>query len=173
VSNVVGWTKARYWQFIRSALRKAFNRYPPKYQALELSRRPAKKSGRHKWEHQCSCCKGWFLAKQVNVDHVIPAGSLTCYEDLAGFCERLFCSIEGLAVLCKTCHTLKTGQERSGLVGVEYEKHVWLREKTSQNANAQREELKALGYIGDKIKNQVARNICYQREADKLWKTTK
>lgn len=67
-----------------------------------------------KWEYKCAECKKWHKAKDVSVDHIVPAGSLNTYDDLVPFVQRLFCSVEGLQVLCRTCHNTKTQQERSG-----------------------------------------------------------
>jgi len=68
---------------------------------------------RHKYEYQCAECEGWFMGKETQVDHIEPAGSLKKYDDLAGFCERLFCEEDGLQVLCSDCHKAKTKLERS------------------------------------------------------------
>lgn len=107
------WTKARYFSFIRSALRRASSKYPVKWQVLEKARRPFRgKDKRTKWEYQCNSCKHWFKTKDVQVDHIIPAGSLRDYEDLAGFVERLFCEEDNLQVLCNTCHDVKTAKEK-------------------------------------------------------------
>jgi hypothetical protein len=56
--------------------------------------------------------RGWFQGKDVSVDHLIGAGSLKTFSDLAGFAERLFCEADGLQVLCKSCHQTKTNHER-------------------------------------------------------------
>ena len=61
---------------------------------------------------QCKECKGWFPDKEINIDHIKPAGSLNCAEDLAEFVKRLFCEIDNLQCLCKTCHDKKTLAER-------------------------------------------------------------
>lgn len=105
------WTEARYWQFIRSALRKAFSRYPVKFEAMNRDRR-AVTGKRHKWEYQCAECQEWFMQKEIQVDHINPAGSLKEYDDLPSFVERLFCEEDNLQVLCKPCHKLKTAKER-------------------------------------------------------------
>lgn len=68
---------------------------------------------RQKFEYQCAQCGNWFPQKEVQVDHIIPTGTLKSYEDLPGFVERLFVGVEGLQVLCtNTCHAAKTAQER-------------------------------------------------------------
>ena len=115
VKNKAGntWTTARYWSFIRSCLRRAWSRYPVRYQVMNEAKRPYKGlDKRTKWEYTCADCKGWFKTKEVEVDHINPAGSLKDYSDLAGFCERLFCEADNLRVLCKPCHKKRTDEER-------------------------------------------------------------
>lgn len=108
------WTKARYWTFIRSALRKAWSKYPVKYQVLQEARRPSQLDDkRTKWQYQCNNCKGWFKTKEVQVDHIESAGSLKDYDDLPSFVSRLFCEKDNLQVLCHSCHKVKTQEERS------------------------------------------------------------
>ena len=108
------WTKARYFSFIRSALRRAASNYPVKYQVKDQARRvkPKGKEGRHRFEYHCAHCNEWFPDKEVEVDHIIGAGSLKEYTDLPGFVERLFCEPRGMQILCKPCHQLKTNDER-------------------------------------------------------------
>lgn len=107
------WTEARFFGFLRSALRRASSRWPPKYQCLANAKRPYKgPNKRQKFEYKCAKCKKWYPAKEVSVDHIIPVGTLKCWEDLPGFCERLFIGIDGLQVLCDTDHHTKTQEEK-------------------------------------------------------------
>jgi len=55
------------------------------------------------------------MDKEVAVDHIIPAGTLRCADDLPQFVERLFCEVDGLQVLCKTCHDKKTKKDKEKL----------------------------------------------------------
>ena len=113
VMRVEGWTESKFFSFIRSALRRAFTKYPNKYKALNAARRVKKHAkGRQKWEYRCASCTRFYAGKSVQVDHIIPAGSLRSFSDLPDFCSRLFCSVEGLQVLCHRCHTVKTNTER-------------------------------------------------------------
>lgn len=99
------WTEARYFGFIRSALRAAFMKWGPKHQAKLNA-----KQGYNQYE--CVYCSEVFTSKEVEVDHIEPAGSLKTFADLPGFVERMFCEAEGFQVLCKDCHQVKTNEER-------------------------------------------------------------
>lgn len=106
-------TESAFWSFIRSGLRQKSRWWKPitecKLKAKRAYKGPNK---RQKFEYQCKSCKNWFPEKQINVDHIIPAGSLNCAEDLPGFVERLFCEQDNLQVLCENCHNIKTQNEK-------------------------------------------------------------
>lgn len=106
------WTKARYWSFIRSNLRRA--RWPVIYQVKKEAQLPndGRFDKRTKFMYKCEHCKEIFKGNQVQVDHIVPCGSLKSYDDLAGFVERLFCEREGFRLLCKGCHQNVTNEER-------------------------------------------------------------
>jgi len=106
------WTTARFWSFVRSGFRSKFNVWPPKYECLKAAQRTVE-GKRHKNEFQCAICKDWYMQKEVEVDHIIPAGSLNNYDDLVGFVQRLFVPKNGLQVVCKTCHRAKTKKENA------------------------------------------------------------
>jgi 5-methylcytosine-specific restriction endonuclease McrA len=100
------WTEARYWGFIRSALRRAFTRYPVNYHVRNAAKRPYKGPNKlQKNEFQCGVCKQWFIQKSTQVHHLVECGSLKSYSDLPGFVERLFCEADNLQVVCKRCHS--------------------------------------------------------------------
>ncbi|MCD0460041.1 HNH endonuclease [Roseiconus lacunae] len=88
-------------------------RWPAKQVAKQAARR--KYTGpnkRQKFEYRCAGCGEWFPDKEVELDHVIPAGKLNSFEDLPGFVERLFCEPDGYQILCKDrCHHAKTHQK--------------------------------------------------------------
>lgn len=109
--NWSDWTTSRFWSFVRSSLRAAWNKYPPKYKVLEdacIGRSRSRTTGRLAKHYLCNKCNQIFTAKEVQVDHLVDAGSLKDYSDLPGFVERLFCSVDDLQVLCKDCHKNKT-----------------------------------------------------------------
>lgn len=62
----------------------------------------------------CAQCNKLHERKNVEVNHIEPAGSLKTYDDLPAFCERLFVEdISKLEVLCKPCHLEITKKQRN------------------------------------------------------------
>ena len=107
-------TESAFWSFIRSALRQKSRWWKPIAQAKAKAKRKYKgPNKRQKFEYQCATCLEWFPDKKINVDHIVPAGTLRCANDLPGFVERLFCEVDNLQVLCTTCHDKKTQNEKS------------------------------------------------------------
>ena len=117
------WSTAKFFGFLRSGLREKFNRYPVKYELLKSEAvdtptgelfKTGKKMGQKKTvkKYKCNHCEEMFRANEVQVDHIIPAGSLQSFDDLQGFAERLFCGPENLQLVCKPCHVIKTKEDR-------------------------------------------------------------
>lgn len=108
-------TESAFWSFIRSGLRQKSRWWKPIMQAKMEARRPYKgPNKRQKFEYLCAHCDKWFPEKKINIDHIQPAGSLNCANDLPGFVERLFCEVDNLQCLCETCHNVKTKSEKNG-----------------------------------------------------------
>jgi 5-methylcytosine-specific restriction endonuclease McrA len=107
-------TESAFWSFIRSALRQKSRWWKPIAQAKQAAKRKYKgPNKRQKFEYLCNVCKQYFPDKEINVDHIVPAGTLRCANDLPGFVERLFCEVNNLQVLCSTCHNKKTQDEKT------------------------------------------------------------
>jgi 5-methylcytosine-specific restriction endonuclease McrA len=107
-------TESAFWGFIRSSLRQKSRWWKPIAEAKAKAKRKYKgPNKRQKFEYLCNVCKEWFADKEINVDHIIPAGTLRCAQDLPGFVERLFCEVDNLQVLCNVCHNKKTQDEKS------------------------------------------------------------
>lgn len=117
------WTEAEFWGKIRSALRRISMYYKPMKEA-KLKARRVVKNKRHKYEYKCAACNEWFKDKEVEVDHILEAGSLRSGKDLEGFVERLFAEDpNAYQILCKNkknkdgevirqgCHQRKTNKK--------------------------------------------------------------
>ncbi len=110
-----GWmTESAFFGLIRSALRLASKYWKPKLAALAVRERAYTGTNKRiKREYQCEHCSEWFVRAKIEVNHKVPCGSLTCFEDLPGFCKRLFIEgTEGWEVLCLACHQICTNEER-------------------------------------------------------------
>ena len=106
-------TQKERFVWLRSVLRRAWLRDPERAAALQLARRIYQGDNkRQRWEYSCAECAQWFMQKDVQVDHIIPAGTFLKPEDWATFGPGLFCDRSGLQLLCKTCHKIKTNKER-------------------------------------------------------------
>lgn len=126
-------TDSAFWSFIRSALRQKSRWWKPITECKLKSKRVYKGTNkRQKFEYQCATCKEWFAEKHINVDHVQPAGSLNCSEDLPKFVEKLFCEADNLQTLCSKCHDIKTKKEKEKTLKLKLEKNG---RKTSNGLN--------------------------------------
>ena len=63
--------------------------------------------------YKCEQCGSLVGVGLINVDHINPAVPVTGWDSWDGYIERLFCSEDGLQVLCDLCHLMKTAAERS------------------------------------------------------------
>lgn len=163
VPEIGGWTTVRYWTFIRSLLRKGWNKYPCKYQALKKARRSSERieNKRIKWEYKCAECEKWYLMKEVCVDHIVSCGTLKNYYDLSRFCQRLFCGVKDLQILCKYCHDIKSYMERCDISWLEAAKRKDILNFLKQTAKLQQEFLLKHGFKEEHITNQIKRKRCY------------
>jgi hypothetical protein len=110
------WTSARFASFIKSALRAASRKWPQKHQALKdacVGKRLNKATGKDIFHYKCAACAKLFKGVDVQVDHIDPVVSVE--HGFIGwdvYIERMFCEADGYQVLCKTCHSIKTANER-------------------------------------------------------------
>lgn len=106
-------TESAFWGWLRSGLRQKSRWWKPVAEAkLRARRKYSGSNKRQKWEYQCVECTKWFAEKHINVDHIIQAGTLKCAADLPAFVEKLFCEVDGLQILCTSCHNRKTLKEQ-------------------------------------------------------------
>lgn len=115
------WTPARFHSFIKSALRAASNKWPPKYEVKKearVERGVYRCAGYGRPAHNvpASLPPKEGNKRRINnavVDHIDPVidpevGFIDWNEVIA----RMFCEKDGLQVLCHDCHSRKTADER-------------------------------------------------------------
>ena len=108
------WTESKFQSFIKSILRSGSQRWPPKYKVLNEAKRGKRineASGRPAEHFECASCHSLYPAKSVVVDHIEPVVHTDGFTTWDSVIFRMFCPMEGLQVLCKECHKIKTKQE--------------------------------------------------------------
>ena len=103
----------RFFTWLRSQLRRISMKWKPRSEAKNAARRDyTGENKRRKYEYQCATCEEWFAGKDVQVDHIVPCGTLSAFDDLPDFVEKLFCEKDGFRTLCKPCHQKITNKTR-------------------------------------------------------------
>ena len=137
-------TEAQYFQWLRGQMRKAWSRHPVK-NAYKMSRRVRAPVGKKTdkltgisqvvWALPCDQCAGTFPQNDIEVDHVIRAGSFRgwaeCEQWLMALMQINFASLQ---LLCKPCHKVKSYAETAGCsfedAQAEKAAIAWLKENT-------------------------------------------
>lgn len=107
-------TPAQQFSFIKGALRNGTVKFPPRYEVLNAAKRGRQinqATGRMAEHYQCAQCLGLFPAKLVVTDHIEPVVPVTGFTSWHDVVVRMYCDPDGLQVLCKSCHKLKTQAE--------------------------------------------------------------
>lgn len=137
-------SKASYFAWLRGQMRKAWSRHPIKnaYKTkrrtrAEVGRKVDKITGRPQlvWALPCDQCGGVFPQSNVEVDHIIRAGSFKDWEDCEHWLMSLMqISFADLQLLCKPCHKIKSYAETHNMTfnQAEAEKAAikWLKDTT-------------------------------------------
>lgn len=108
-------TDSEHMGKIRSALRRLSRFWKPALECLKRAHRPYTGTNKRiKHEYQCAECKEWKIRKEVQINHIVPCGTLKSYGDVPGFLDRLFCEdVEGYNILCTKCHKETTMEQRT------------------------------------------------------------
>lgn len=110
-------TESAFYGWVRGQLRKGWSRHPVKNLYLQNNRyKQDNGKGRMVWHLDCEHCNKATKQTQIQVDHILPAGSLKTTEDIGKFVERLFfVTFDTIRVVCIPCHQIITYAERTGL----------------------------------------------------------
>lgn len=102
---------------VRSSIRKAWMRSPTKLAYLHMKTIPeTDPSTRQKWKVACECCGEWCKLADVEVDHIEGNHSFKTVEDFQNYFEKiLMVGFDGLQILCKNCHAVKSLSEKLGI----------------------------------------------------------
>lgn len=113
-------TEAAFFGWIRSQLRRMSQRWKPIYETRREGRRYATAEERARfgrprlvYVNTCQQCNEWFPCDDLEVDHLIPCGSLGSTPEVfaseaGGWILRLLVERVGLRRLCVPCHVKVT-----------------------------------------------------------------
>lgn len=102
--------------FLVNKLRRLSYQWPARREAIKNARI-------ERGLYKCATCQGTFGPKDIQVDHIIPVvDEETGFIDWNTYIERLFCSVDGFQILCRTCHEAKTYLEQEIRKQVKQEK---------------------------------------------------
>lgn len=105
-------SQSAFYTWIRGGLRLLWKRYPIKNRfkqshLVSLTKSQIIQHGFHrstKKAGKCSMCEKLFPASRLEVDHIIPAGTLKSMDDFQEFVTKLLCDETNMRLVCKNCH---------------------------------------------------------------------
>lgn len=102
---------------VRGAIRQSWMKSPTKLAYLYSKTEPdMDDSNRRKWKVQCECCRNWFKESDVEVDHIEGNNSFTTVADFENYFQKILqVGFDGLQILCKDCHAIKSHSEKRGI----------------------------------------------------------
>lgn len=108
-------SEAAMRSWIRSQLRRLSLRWRPISQKRSEGQRPAGPADWKRWGNRirvvntCEVCGEWWPKSRLEIDHIVPCGSLLNIEQDAGpFIMRMLVEKDGLQRICPPCHQRKT-----------------------------------------------------------------
>ena len=110
-----------FFTYLRGCLRKAWSLHPTKLNLIKKQRKqipnPNPRGNKETvWGATCAMCGNDFVLKDINVDHIIPAGQLNQTEDIQGFVERLlYVTEDDLRLVCKGCNSALAYADKHGV----------------------------------------------------------
>ena len=109
-------SKSAYFSWVRGQIRRGlWSRNPIKNYIKRVAAKPAPPGSRAKKVITCEFCGEDHAQSKIEVDHIIPAGSLKDWDDVGPFMERMLHPSGGYRLLCKPCHKTHTYAERNNI----------------------------------------------------------
>lgn len=108
-------TEAGMVAWVLSYLRKMTLRWKPRFDRLNAGRekKPLGKNGKDVWANTCEHCGKWFKLSDLVMDHVEPIGGMRSLEDAGRWLTKALVEVDGYQRLDKSCHDIKTKEERA------------------------------------------------------------
>lgn len=111
----ISYMDSRTISMIKKTIRMTFLRYSPVYQealqeALSMQKGPMGGNRFH-----CRSCGDIFALKDIEVDHIVCVAEKAArvkLNSLEGYYKAIWCDVSNLQVLCKSCHAIKTLEDK-------------------------------------------------------------
>lgn len=165
-------TEASYFNWIRGAMRKAWCRHPVKVSYMNLHRFKAplgKRTFKHPegqmiWATICETCNKVKKVGETEVDHIQRAGGCKSWEEFNPWIRSLLhINHASLAIVCKTCHRIKSYAEQHDLTFEEAKLAKKAIAFMKQTSSKQIAWLMAKGFDEPDVKNVKTRKAAYTR----------
>ena len=110
-----------FFTYLRGCLRKGWNTNPIKLNVLKARRKqipnPNPRGNKATvFGATCAMCHKDYVLKEIQVDHIVPAGQLNEVGDIQGFVERLlFVTEDDLRLVCKNCNSCLSYSDKNGV----------------------------------------------------------
>ena len=157
-------SQSAFFTYLRSALRKSlWLRSPVKLQYKNRVCKPPPDGmeTRAKTGTYCALSNNWYGKSKLDVDHQKGGVSLNCVDDIIPFIMHLVPPKDGMQLVGREEHKIKSYSER---MGISYEeaviakKVIQLMKKKVDIAN---KELLSYGYKQEEVSNAVKRKAAY------------
>lgn len=102
---------------VRSAIRQAWMKSDTKLAYLYMNTIPdMDETTRSKWLFKCEICGGVFKLAEIECDHKVGHNAFTNLDEFQSYFENiLMVGFDGLQILCKNDHAIKSLMEAQGL----------------------------------------------------------
>lgn len=163
-------TEASYFNWIRGAMRKAWCRHPVKVSYMNKHRFKAPlgrvtfkhPEGTPVWATHCETCGKLKKVGDTEVDHIVRAGGCKSWEEFYPWIKSLLhINHESLAIICKTCHRIKSYAEQHNLTFEEAKLAKKVIAFMKQKASVQTRCLHSYGFDISKLTNEKLRKAAY------------
>lgn len=163
-------SEAAYFNWIRGAMRKAWCRHPIKVAYMNKNRFKApmgKKTfknpdGQMVWATTCETCHKVHKVGNTEVDHIVRAGGCKSWEEFNPWIKSLLhINFNGLAIICKPCHRIKSYAEQHSISFEEAKLRKRVIAFMKQTASQQIAWFQRQQFDPDAYKNAKARKETY------------
>jgi 5-methylcytosine-specific restriction endonuclease McrA len=156
-------SKSAFFTWLREKFRRGWTLYPLSTRWKNSMCWPAPELGKNRFLGKCVRCEQNFAKSSLQIDHIVPAGSLLGWEDVENFARRMYSTSENLRLLCKPCHEIVTFMQNHPEVSDA--EAVILKPClafSAQPAKPQVEFLESLGFSGEVLKNDKTRREVFE-----------